>query len=151
MSFRSALEARFFARRSTALALMPSTLLVVGCSGPVTWLLGVPPPGIYTSSSGSRFKIDTTGMTAMSLQAEKGNLCLLFWEIIEKDDEAAISRKRLGIVRLRGQECSNKKFGHLDWTAGYSKRRRKTVIVIPPSASADRKVEPVLLSYARAD
>lgn len=94
--------------------------------------------GVYTSGDGSEFNVRTDGPSALSVVAADG-LCLMFWR----------SKKPMlvdGVETLRGQECSNGKFGDLDWSAAHAENVPNRFTLYPPRTFRGGKAKPLIIS-----
>jgi hypothetical protein len=135
--------------------MLRSTLAVValgctGCSNVVDSLkdkfsdLGNKEPltGFYSTTDDVIYHVNTKGPAALTITQKETNLCLLFWKSknpVDKD----------GLVKLRGQTCSNGKFGDLDWSAMYSYNRENVFILYPPGTFVRSDVKPIEIYYSK--
>ena len=106
-----------------------------------------PYSGSYSTESGEEYLVSTNGPTALSIKGPD-ELCLLFWR--SKDPQLID-----GVETLRGQTCSNGKFGDYDWSVSVAERRREVLVLVPPPVTSEdgaiKLRDPIELKFTSAE
>ena len=103
-------------------------LLLQGCEHEV------PSSGIYVSERGDLYDA-RPGPAALTLTSADRKLCLMFWEYSdEKTSWPTQAEGGAKNIRLRGQECTNRTIGALDWGLSFASEDRQRFTLYPPAA-----------------